>query len=72
MRAMASQRQSKIERFRQNKEYEGQLKELSEAVEKESVDDEVKVRRGLHSETVSSCVEGIVLEFIILAILPIL
>lgn len=64
MRAMASQRQSKIERFRQNKEYEGQLKELSEAVEKESVDDEVKVRRGLHSETVSSRVEGIVLEFI--------
>ena len=47
---MASQRQSKIERFRQNKEYEGRLKELAEAVEKESVDDEVKVRWGLHSE----------------------
>lgn len=64
MRAMASQRQSKIERFRQNKEYEGRLKELSEAVEKESVDDEVKVRWGLHLETVSSRVEGMVLEFI--------
>ncbi|KAL8608073.1 hypothetical protein ACOMHN_023889 [Nucella lapillus] len=42
MRAMASQRGSKIERFRQNKEYESRLKELSEAVEKESVDDELK------------------------------
>lgn len=41
--ALASQRQSKIERFRQRKAFESRLKELSEAVEKESVDEEVKV-----------------------------
>ncbi|XP_076437310.1 immunoglobulin-binding protein 1-like [Babylonia areolata] len=42
LQAMAMQRGSKIERFRQNKEYESRLKELSEAVERESVDDELK------------------------------
>lgn len=42
LQGMAVQRNSKIERFRQNKEYEGRLKELSELVERESVDDELK------------------------------
>lgn len=42
LRAMAVQRQSKIERFRQSKTYEGRLKELSALVEKDTVDEEVK------------------------------
>ncbi|KAK7477218.1 hypothetical protein BaRGS_00031529 [Batillaria attramentaria] len=42
LQATAVQRQSKIERFRQSKVYESRLKELSEAVEKDSVDEEVK------------------------------
>ena len=63
MRAMASQRQSKIERFRQNKEYEGRLKELSETVEKESVDDEMKVRVGDSFWRGSRCVLVILSAF---------
>jgi len=42
---MANYRQKKIANFRQKKEYERRVKELHEAVEKDSVDDETKVRR---------------------------
>ncbi|XP_070174930.1 immunoglobulin-binding protein 1-like isoform X2 [Littorina saxatilis] len=42
MQVMGLQRNSKIERFKQNKEYDSRLKELLAAVEKDTVDDEVK------------------------------
>ena len=42
--SMARQRHSKIERFKQEKEIEKRLQELSAEVEKPHVDEDVKVR----------------------------
>ncbi len=44
MIAQAHRRKDKIERFRQQKQTEAKLKELNAAVNREHVDDEVKVR----------------------------
>ena len=43
MRVMGGQRATKIERFKEQKEYAAKLKELYEHVQKEHVDDEIKV-----------------------------
>ena len=46
MESMAKQRQAKIERFKQQKEMERNLHELYTQVQKEHVDEDVKVSGG--------------------------
>ena len=48
---MAAQRAAKIQRFRRKKELEQNLGQLYQQVQKEHVDDEVKVRRSIAFHT---------------------
>ena len=45
LKALNAKRQNKIERFKQQKETEKHLQELKPLVEREHVDDEVKVKK---------------------------
>ena len=49
VKAMANQRQKKIERFKQQKKTEQQLKELRQYMEKDHVEDETKVSISVHT-----------------------
>lgn len=47
IKAMAHKRQEKIARYKKQKETETQLKEMRKLINRDSVDDEVKVRHSL-------------------------